>query len=229
MSDKNDEINKKKNNEKYLSMVESSKATMNFDDEIADVIFKDSWTKYGKDDKGKKIEAEHYQLNEKVNKDDKGKGKMNDLQNKVEKLEVDFAREIKGKQAERDKGKGKHPDLDDVDLNLENKIKKLEVDFDRMLKAKKAKHDQAKVNKGVFGDEDLVLFNDVNYRLINTEIRMFKERPTRSRAPTRQVAFTFTRSIAHSTRSGVPTASTSIRSRAPTASSYFYFQSIHKI
>nr|GEX34497.1 hypothetical protein [Tanacetum cinerariifolium] len=208
MSDKNDEINKKKNN----------------------------------DDKGKKIEAEHYQLNEKVNKDDKGKRKMDDLQNRVKKLEV----EIKGKQAKFDKGKGKHPDLDDVDLDLENEIKKLEMDFGRMLKAKKtkeAKHDQAKVNKevvqvssnkdvssdlGVFGDEDLVLFNDVNYRLTDTEIRMFKERPTISRAPTRQVASTFTRSIAPSTRSRAPTASTSTRSRAPTASSYFYFQSIHK-
>ncbi|GKE22432.1 hypothetical protein Tco_1433944 [Tanacetum coccineum] len=89
-------------------------------------------------------------------------------------------------------------------------IKKLEVDFGIMLKAntaKQAKHDHLKVNKEViqissdgdvssdeyvFGDEDLVLFNDVKYPLTNAEIMMFKERPTRSRAPTRQVASTST-------------------------------------
>ncbi|GKG55312.1 hypothetical protein Tco_0571952, partial [Tanacetum coccineum] len=38
------------------------------------------------------------------------------------------------------------------------------------------------------GDEDLVLFNDVKYPLTDAEIKMFKERSTRSRAPTRQVA-----------------------------------------
>ncbi|GJR38072.1 hypothetical protein Tco_1213756 [Tanacetum coccineum] len=40
-----------------------------------------------------------------------------------------------------DKGKGKEPDLDDVDL--QNRIKKLEVDFGRILKAKEAELDQA--------------------------------------------------------------------------------------
>ncbi|GKB39242.1 hypothetical protein Tco_0884184 [Tanacetum coccineum] len=63
-----------------------------------------------------------------VNKDDKGKEKVHDLQNRVEKLELDFARAIKAKQAEHDNGKGKVHDLDDVDLDdldLENIIKSL--------------------------------------------------------------------------------------------------------
>ncbi|GKF51650.1 hypothetical protein Tco_0148117 [Tanacetum coccineum] len=58
----------------------------------------------------------------------------------------------------------------------------------------------------VSSDEDVVLFNDVKYPLSYPEIRMFKEIPTTSRAPT---AFT-------STRSRAPNAST--RSRAPIAS-----------
>nr|GEZ80371.1 hypothetical protein [Tanacetum cinerariifolium] len=81
-------------------------------------------------------------------------------------------------------------------------------------KEKKEHHDQLKVNK------DLVLFNDVKYPLTDTEIKMCKERPTRSKAPTRQVASTSTRSRAPtaSTRSRAPTASTFTRSKAPTAS-----------
>ncbi|GKA42330.1 hypothetical protein Tco_0734990 [Tanacetum coccineum] len=72
-------------------------------------------------------------------------------------------------------------------------------------KEKEAEHDQLKVNKevvqlssdeGFFGDEDVVLFNDVNYPLTDAEIRMFKERPTKSIAPTRQVVSTSTRSRA---------------------------------
>ncbi|GKB50744.1 hypothetical protein Tco_0901497 [Tanacetum coccineum] len=38
------------------------------------------------------------------------KEKVHDIQNKLEKLEVDLARAIKAKQAEHDKGKGKQPD-----------------------------------------------------------------------------------------------------------------------
>ncbi|GJW06069.1 hypothetical protein Tco_1568492 [Tanacetum coccineum] len=155
MSDVNDEINKKKNNEQDWSKVERTKdladyvyakygnswkesdevtdemlddlynyamlkvlmvvpntpnglhlicyvkkyLSMNFKDEIADVILEDLWMKYGKDDKGKEKEAEHDQL--KVNKvmhfvvlgqDDKGKRKVHHLKNIVEKLEVDFAK-----------------------------------------------------------------------------------------------------------------------------------------
>ncbi|GKB53474.1 hypothetical protein Tco_0904227 [Tanacetum coccineum] len=109
-----------------------------------------------------------------------------DLQNRVEKLEVDFARAIKAKQAEHDQRKRKVHDLDNLDL--ENRIKKLEVDFGRMLKAKKAKeakNDQLKVNKGFLSDdEDFVLFNDVKYLLTDAKIMMFKERPTRQVAST---------------------------------------------
>nr|GFA21036.1 hypothetical protein [Tanacetum cinerariifolium] len=47
-------------------------------------------------------------------------------------------------------------------------------------------------DEGVFSNEYLVLLSDVKYPLTNAEIMMFKERPKRSRAPTRQVAFTST-------------------------------------
>ncbi|GKF09256.1 hypothetical protein Tco_0043480, partial [Tanacetum coccineum] len=97
-------------------------------------------------------------------------------------------------------------------LDLQNRIKKLSKDFNRLLKEKKAKETEltevieVSSDEGFFGDEDLVLYNDVKYPLGADEIRMFKERPTTSRATT---AFT-------STRSRAPTAST--RSRALIAS-----------
>ncbi|GJV97220.1 hypothetical protein Tco_1548797 [Tanacetum coccineum] len=112
---------------------------INFEDEIADVILEDLWMKYGKDDKGKENEAKHDQL--KVNKDDKGKRKVHDLQSIVEKLKVYFTRAIKVKHVEHDKGKGKVHELDDLvldDLDLENKIKKLEVNFGKEEKGGKA-------------------------------------------------------------------------------------------
>ncbi|GKB03269.1 putative reverse transcriptase domain-containing protein, partial [Tanacetum coccineum] len=76
--------------------------------------------------------------------------------------------------------------------------------------------------EGVFGDEDVVLFNDIKYPLTDAKIRMFKERPTRSKGPTRRVASTFTRSRAHFTKSTALTASTSTTSRAPTASTFTF-------
>ncbi|GKE28261.1 hypothetical protein Tco_1443645, partial [Tanacetum coccineum] len=125
--------------------------------------------------------------------------------------------------------KGKAKQADD-DLDLENRIKKRSEDFNRLLKAKKTKEtkeageeeeskeailaevvevsidEEDSSDEGCFGDEDVVLFNDVKYPLSDAEIRMFKERPTTSRAPTAST----------STRSRAPTAST--RSRAHTAS-----------
>ncbi|GJU34625.1 hypothetical protein Tco_1182979 [Tanacetum coccineum] len=116
MSYGNDEINKKpENNRKYLSMVEFSKATnkdytkllvtiemieyvfakygnkWHIEDDIVDVILKDLWMKYRKYDKG----------NEKVH----------DLENRIEKLDVDKeAKQAKHDQLKvnkDDKGKGK--------------------------------------------------------------------------------------------------------------------------
>ncbi|GJX41667.1 hypothetical protein Tco_0256657 [Tanacetum coccineum] len=87
------------------------------EDEISSVILEDLWLKYEKGDKGKRKEAEHYHLN--VNKDNKGKGKVHNIQNRLEKLEVDLAREIKAKQVDD------HDDELDI-LDLENRIKKLE-------------------------------------------------------------------------------------------------------
>ncbi|GKC75042.1 hypothetical protein Tco_1125816, partial [Tanacetum coccineum] len=195
------------------------------EDEITYVILEDLWLKYrkgkeaehdhlkvNKGDKGKGKEAEHESF-----EGDKGKGKVHDIQNRLEKLKVDLARAIKAKQAEHDKGKGKQ--LDDVDLDdhdddldahdddldaldLENRIKKLEEDFE-VVQLSSDEDDSS--DEGFYGDEDVVLFNDVKYPLTDAEIRMFKERPTTSRAPT------FTSSRAR-------TASTSTRSRASTTS-----------
>nr|GEZ25282.1 hypothetical protein [Tanacetum cinerariifolium] len=83
-----------------------------------------------KGDKGKGNEAEHDHL--KVNKDDKGKGKVHDIQNRLGKLEVDLARALNAKQVDD------HDDDFDT-LDLEKRIKKLEEDFGRLLKAKKEK------------------------------------------------------------------------------------------
>ncbi|GJS77906.1 hypothetical protein Tco_0727787 [Tanacetum coccineum] len=189
------------------------------DDSLTDIILDDVYNTFYRDDEeeetevSKKVriwhvdkekgkEAKHDHL--KVNKGDKGKGKVHDIQNILEKLEVDLARALKAKQAEHDMGKGKHLDdvdlddhdddldaydidLDDLDsLDLENRIKKLEEDF--------GSDEDDFTDEGLFGDEDVVLFNDVKYPLTDVEIRMFKERPTTSRAST---------------------ASTSTRSRAP--------------
>nr|GFB68233.1 hypothetical protein [Tanacetum cinerariifolium] len=68
----------------------------------------------------------------KVNKDDKRKGNVHDIQNRLGKLNVNLARAIKVKQVDDHDN-----DLDTLDL--ENRIKKLEEDFGRLLKAKKAK------------------------------------------------------------------------------------------
>ncbi|GJV83923.1 hypothetical protein Tco_1523821 [Tanacetum coccineum] len=184
--------------EKFLSMVEYEKEKAKLmvsddHDEIDDVILEDLQIKYRKDDKGKE--------------------KVDDLQNRVERLEWDLARAEKGKTKVMvyEKGKAKADALDDVDLvdafDLENRIKKLSEDFNRLLKAKKAKEakeaneaEDARLNvkkevvevcsdeedssdEGFFCDEDVVMFIDVKYPLSDVEIRMFKERPTTSRAP----------------------------------------------
>ncbi|GJT20983.1 hypothetical protein Tco_0890920 [Tanacetum coccineum] len=157
----------------------------NVEDEITDVILEDLWIKYGKDDKGK--------------------GKVDDLQNIVERLEGDLAR---AKQVEHDNGKAKQAehDFDDVDL----------VDaLDQVI--------QVSSDEGFSGDEDVVCFNDVKYPPTAAEIRMFKETPITSRGPRRQLASTFTRSralIASTTSraSRRQLASTSTRSKALIAS-----------
>nr|GEY88242.1 hypothetical protein [Tanacetum cinerariifolium] len=87
--------------------------------------------------KGK--EAEHDHL--KVNKDDKGKGNVHDIQNRLGELEVDSARAIKARQVD-----DHDDDLDNLDL--ENRIKKLEEDFELKAKeAKKAKEAELKGNE----------------------------------------------------------------------------------
>ncbi|GKD30258.1 hypothetical protein Tco_1241036, partial [Tanacetum coccineum] len=127
---------------------------------------------------------------------------------RVSKLEVDLALAIKAK---HDKGNAKH-DLDDVDLDhvdldgrdLENIVIKLEEDF---------------YDEGFSGNEDVVCFNDVKYPLTDAEIRMFKERPTISRALT---ATTFT--FKASTRSRAPIASTSNAQAASTSAPRVYMR-----
>ncbi|GKA21648.1 hypothetical protein Tco_0701637 [Tanacetum coccineum] len=159
--------------EKFLAMVESEKARVKdytklvvtdgmvdyvlekygnkwkSEDEIAYVILEDLWLKYGKDDKGKgKLvednekgkEAEHHHL--KVNKDDKGKGKLveDNGKGKVHDIQNRVGYvEVDLARAIKAKQVDDHDD-DALDtLDLENRIKKLEEDFGRLLKAKKAK------------------------------------------------------------------------------------------
>ncbi|GJR69894.1 hypothetical protein Tco_0015959 [Tanacetum coccineum] len=186
------------------------------------IILEDIYNTFYKDEAEANEEAKLAEA-ELDGKDDKGKGKIDD----------------KGKGKVDDKGKGKVDEKgnakqveDDVDLidalDLQNRIKKLSEDFNRLLKAKKAKEakeaelaevvevssdEEDSSDEGFFGDEDLVLFNDVKYPLSDAEIRMFKERPTTSRAPT---ASTSTRSRAP-TRSKAPITSTSNAQAASTA------------
>nr|GEW65731.1 hypothetical protein [Tanacetum cinerariifolium] len=84
--------------------------------------------------RGKGKEAEHDHL--KVNKDDKVKRNVHDIQNRLGKLEVDLARAIKARQVD-----DHDDDLDTLDL--ENRIKKLKEDFE----AKKAKKKELKPNE----------------------------------------------------------------------------------
>ncbi|GKC78705.1 hypothetical protein Tco_1129479 [Tanacetum coccineum] len=154
-----------------------------FDDQIADVILEDLYIKYGKDDKGK----------------GKVKGDL-----------------VRANQAEQAKQVG-----DDVDLLQPCKeVKKRQRSrIGRLIKAKKAKEaDEAEVIKvssdeGFSCDEAVDCFNDVKYPLINSKIRMFKEKPTTSREPTKQLAYTSTRFRAPKRQ----LASSSRRSRAPIA------------
>ncbi|GKC74385.1 hypothetical protein Tco_1120268 [Tanacetum coccineum] len=181
--------------EKFLSMVESKKVESKKDTEkiYRKLTVTDDMIKYGKDDKGK----------------GKVKGDL-----------------VRANQAEQAKHVGDDVDLvdaDDVDLlaslDLENIVTKLKEDFTRLIKAKKAKEaDEAEVIKvssdeGFSCDEVVVCFNDVKYPLINSKIRMFKEKPTTSREPTKQLASTSTRFRAPKRQ----LASSSRRSRAPIA------------
>ncbi|GJQ91369.1 hypothetical protein Tco_0002508 [Tanacetum coccineum] len=136
-----------RNNGKYLSVVESSKATdkdytkllvtdemleyvfakygnkWHLEDDIADVILEDLWMKYGKYDKGK--------------------GKVHDLENIIEKLEVDkeakHAEHAQLKVNKDDKGKGKvQAENDQLKvnkkcLNIQRDPKDLKLPQDKLL------------------------------------------------------------------------------------------------
>ncbi|GKC47195.1 hypothetical protein Tco_1064917, partial [Tanacetum coccineum] len=89
-----------------------------------------------------------------------------------------------------------------------NGIQSLEVNWDQQV-VEVSSDEEDFSDEGLFGDEYVVLFNDVNYSLTDTEIKMFKETPTTSRSP---IASTSTTS-----RSIVPIASTSNAQVASTA------------
>ncbi|GJS58429.1 hypothetical protein Tco_0653213 [Tanacetum coccineum] len=197
--------------EKFLSMVESEK------EKVKLVIFDElSMVEYEK--RKAKLLVSDEMVDYIAFIDDTGKGKVDDLQNKVERLEGDLGRAEQGKEKLMVYEKGKA------------KIKKLSEDFNRLLEAKKAKEakeaEKAKlkvkkevvevsIDEGDSSDEDVVLFNDAKYLLSDVEIRMFMERPTTSRAPTTSTSIR-SRAPSASTRSTAPTSST--RSRALIAS-----------
>ncbi|GJV99049.1 hypothetical protein Tco_1554301 [Tanacetum coccineum] len=202
-------------------------------DDIYNTFYKDE-AELAKDDKGK----EKVNDKGKGKMDDKGKEKMDDMVDALEKGKstlmvsekgskkasvdlVDALEKGKSKLMVSEKG-SKKASVDLVDaLDLQNIIKKLSEDFNMLVKAQKTKEaKEAKVvevssdeedfsDEGFFGDKDVVLFNDVKYPLTDAEIRMFKERPTTSRAP---IASTSTTS-----RSIVLIASTSNAQAASTA------------
>ncbi|GKC66428.1 hypothetical protein Tco_1099026 [Tanacetum coccineum] len=126
------------------------------DNSWSQTIFEDIYNTFFKDEAEADEEAELAKV------DDKGKGKVNDLQNSVDRLE-----KAKSKLMVSEKGT-KKASVDMVDaLDLQNRIKKLSEDFNMLVKAKKTKEaKEAKVVK-VSSDEEW----------------MFKERPTTSRAP----------------------------------------------
>ncbi|GJW77380.1 hypothetical protein Tco_0139062 [Tanacetum coccineum] len=185
-------------------------------DKVADTFFKDEGeadekAKLAKDDRGKKVDDKG-----KGKVDDWGKEKVDDYQNRVSRLE-----KAKSKLMVSKKGT-KKASVDLVDaLDLQNRIKKLYEDFNMLVKTPKTKEaKEAKVVKvssdekdfsdeGFFDDEDVVLFNVVKYPLTYAEIRMFKERPTTSRAPITSTSTT--------SRSVVPIASISNAQASSTA------------
>nr|GFA86488.1 hypothetical protein [Tanacetum cinerariifolium] len=152
--------------------------------------------------------------------DDKGKENVDDLQDKVDRLE-----KANSKLMVSEKGTKKASVYLVDALDLQNRIKKLYEDFNMLVKAQKTKDaKEAKVvevssdeedfsDEGFFGDEDVVLFNVVKYPLTDAEIRMFKERPTTSRD---LIASTSTTS-----RSIVPIASTSNAQATSTAPRWY--------
>ncbi|GKC64912.1 hypothetical protein Tco_1097510 [Tanacetum coccineum] len=159
----------------------------NLEDEIAYVILEDLSMKRVKDDRGKgkvddldlEKEAEHDQLM--VNQDDKGKGKVHDIENSIEKIKVD-------KEAKHDLN-----DLDDLDLD--NRIKSLKWILDTyniLYILIITEVTQISSNEDVSSDNYVFGDKDVTYPLTDAEIMMFKEGTKRSRAPTRQVASTDT-------------------------------------
>ncbi|GJT51022.1 hypothetical protein Tco_0977179 [Tanacetum coccineum] len=207
MSDKNDEINKKKNNEQDWSKVERTQ-------DLVDYVY----AKYGNSWK---------ESNEATDE-------MLDNLYSFAMMKEKYLSMVESLKATK-KGKAKLMMIKEKEklMIFKTEVKKLKEDFSRILKAKKAKEAneveeaELKVNKevvqepsdeGFFWDEDVVLFNDVKYPLTDAKIRMFKERPTTSKDLTRQLASTSTRSRAPSTRSIALIASTSTRSRAPTTS-----------
>ncbi|GKC63522.1 hypothetical protein Tco_1096120 [Tanacetum coccineum] len=129
--------------EKILAMVELEKATK-CEDEISSVILEDLLLKYGKGDKGKRKEAEHDHL--KVNKDNKGKEKVHDIQNRLEKLEVDLARAIKAKKAKKSKK------ADEVKLEKETKKTKKAKKAKKAKEARKVKEAELKAKEAILAE-----------------------------------------------------------------------------
>nr|GEU44971.1 hypothetical protein [Tanacetum cinerariifolium] len=111
MSEKNDEINKKKNNEQDWSKVERTQDLVDYvyvkvlrkiwkdkavDDEMVEYVLAKYEKNWNFKDEIADVILEDLQI--KYEKDDKGKRNVDDLQNRVERIKVDLARAIKAKQ-----------------------------------------------------------------------------------------------------------------------------------
>nr|GEY97015.1 hypothetical protein [Tanacetum cinerariifolium] len=128
--------------EKFLAMLEFEKAIVK---DYTKLVVTDGMVDY---DNGKRKEAKHHHL--KVNKDDKGKGKLvddngkgkvHDIQNRVGSLEVDLARAIKAKQREKESKKVKESKkIREAKKAKESKLaKQAKKAMEAELKAKEAK------------------------------------------------------------------------------------------
>nr|GEU49638.1 hypothetical protein [Tanacetum cinerariifolium] len=146
-----------------------------------------------------------------------------DLKNRIKNLKEDFSRMLKAKKAK---------EAEDAKLKVSKvcfllywvklftyrvKLDKYNILYILMLAevVQVSSDEDDSSDEGLSGDKHVVVFNDVKYPLTDAEIRMFKERPTPSKALTRQLASTSTRFIIPSTRSRAPTTSASTSSIAP--------------
>ncbi|GKB49655.1 hypothetical protein Tco_0900408 [Tanacetum coccineum] len=164
MSDKKDEINKKRAVERTPNLIDyvynkygDVEVTVKESEKATEKIYRKLMVT---DDMVEYVLENIFNL---VDADDVDLFNALDLENIVKKLKEDFTRLLNAKKVKEAK------EVDEAELKV-NKVVQVSSD------------------KGFSGDEYVVCFNDVKYLLTDYEIRMFKETPITSRGPSRQLA-----------------------------------------